>query len=52
VALMKASIDILAREVQYGVPVQDLRLDFTRMPAVPRSRFIIVAAKPFSATCR
>lgn len=44
-ALMKASAEILARDVQFSVPAQDLRIDFTRMPALPRSRFIIAAPK-------
>lgn len=39
--LMKIALDVLAREIKYDVPEQDLRIDFSRIPALPRSRFVI-----------
>ncbi|WP_119156217.1 cytochrome P450 [Caldimonas tepidiphila] len=41
VALMKVSVDFLARRMRYALPPQDLRLDFARLPALPRSGFVI-----------
>ncbi len=38
---MKAVSRLLAREVRYDVPDQDLHIDLGRMPALPRSRFVI-----------
>lgn len=32
---------MLVSEVGYDVPPQDLRIDLTRMPAIPASRFLI-----------
>ena len=40
-ALMKTAIRLLTRDVEYDVPQQDLRISLSRMPAIPRSRFII-----------
>jgi fatty-acid peroxygenase len=39
--IMRRVIGLLAREMQYDVPRQDLRIDMSRMPAVPRSRFVM-----------
>ncbi|HYD53865.1 MAG TPA: cytochrome P450 [Gemmatimonadaceae bacterium] len=41
VELMKRAVRLLTREMRYTVPPQDLRLDMSRMPAVPRSRVVI-----------
>ncbi|WP_029008041.1 cytochrome P450 [Azospirillum halopraeferens] len=41
IALMKTSVRVLAAGLDYRVPDQDLSVDLTRMPAAPRSRFII-----------
>jgi len=41
VALMRTAIDFFTREMSYDVPAQDLRIDATRLPALPRSRFVI-----------
>jgi len=41
VELMAVAARFLARNLIYTVPPQDLDLDFARMPALPRSRFII-----------
>lgn len=39
--LMKVAVRFLTSGVEYEVPAQDLRLDFARLPALPRSRFVI-----------
>lgn len=39
--LMKLSVDFLARKMSYEVPHQDLRINWKRLPAIPRSRFLI-----------
>lgn len=41
VELIKAASYFLAEGVTYEVPDQDLRIDFARLPALPRSRFVI-----------
>lgn len=38
---MKVAADMLGRQMRYDVPDQDLRIDFARLPALPRSRFVI-----------
>jgi fatty-acid peroxygenase len=38
---MKRAVRLLATEMQYDVPEQDLRIDLSRMPAIPKSRFVI-----------
>lgn len=38
---MKAAATFLAKEVDFDVPEQDLRVDVSRLPALPRSRFVI-----------
>jgi fatty-acid peroxygenase len=40
-ALMRVSVETLIRDVLYRVPPQDLRVDLSRIPALPQSRFII-----------
>lgn len=44
--LMRQAVDILTRGFQYDVPEQDLRIDFSRLPALPRSRFVIRNVRP------
>lgn len=39
--LMKAALVFLTKHMKYEVPEQDLRIDYSRMPALPRSRFVI-----------
>lgn len=39
--LMKVAVDSLVNHMKYGVEEQDLRIDYSRLPALPRSRFII-----------
>ncbi|MFC0809028.1 cytochrome P450 [Ensifer sp. P24N7] len=41
VELMKLAADILCHRIEYRVAEQDLRIDWSRLPALPRSRFII-----------
>jgi len=41
IELMKVAVDFLARRIAYDVPEQDLRIDLSRLPALPRSRFVI-----------
>jgi len=41
IELMKTAVRFFASEIEYEVPQQDLRIDFARMPPVPRDRFII-----------
>lgn len=44
-ALMKQAAEILSRRVRYDVPEQDLGIDWRRLPALPRSRFVIRNAR-------
>ncbi len=39
--LMKDAVRLLTEKIRYQVPEQDLRLDYSRLPALPKSRFII-----------
>ncbi|WP_011578671.1 MULTISPECIES: cytochrome P450 [Chelativorans] len=41
IELMKLTADFLSRSMSYEVPQQDLRIDWSRLPALPRSRFVI-----------
>ncbi len=41
ISLMEQAVEFFARRVQYQVPAQDLRINYRRMPALPRSRFVI-----------
>lgn len=41
IALMKQAVEFLSREIEYQVPKQDLRIEFSRMPALPRSKFVM-----------
>lgn len=40
-ALMRTAARFLARELRYEVPPQDLAIDYTRLPALPRSHFVM-----------
>ena len=40
-AHIKAASRVLARDVRYVLPPQDLRIDLGRMPALPESRFVV-----------
>lgn len=41
IALMAAASNFLARQLRYTVPAQDLAIDERRLPALPRSRFVM-----------
>lgn len=41
IKLMEAGINVLANELRYVVPAQNLDINLSRMPAIPHSRFII-----------
>ncbi len=41
IALMKQAVRLLARDIDYDVPDQDLGVDLARMPAIPASRFVM-----------
>jgi fatty-acid peroxygenase len=41
IELLKRSAHLMTNLMQYDVPEQDLSLDFARMPAIPKSRFIM-----------
>ena len=41
IELMKRTVRLLTEEMQYEVPEQDLRIDPSRMPAIPHSRLVI-----------
>lgn len=46
IALMAASARFLCTRIDYALPPQDLELDLTRMPALPKSRLVIGAVRP------
>ena len=48
VALARVGIEMLAREMRYDVPPQDLSIRLSRIPARPKSRFIIENVRPVS----
>lgn len=48
IELMRVALDFLANRIRYEVPEQDLRIGYSRLPALPRSRFIITAVRPFA----
>lgn len=41
VEITKAAVKFLTEDISYDLPPQDLSLEMTHMPALPRSRFII-----------
>lgn len=41
IELMTVALSVLAGRLAYDVPDQDLRIDRSRLPALPRSRFVI-----------
>jgi fatty-acid peroxygenase len=46
IALLEAATELLARRLDYAVPRQELRIDFARLPALPRSGFVISRVHP------
>ncbi|QDV34648.1 cytochrome P450 [Tautonia plasticadhaerens] len=45
IELTKVAVDLLARRITYRVPGQDLQIERSRLPALPRSRFVIEEAR-------
>ena len=45
VALMSVAVRFLARSLQYEVPEQDLSITWDRLPALPRSHFVMRNAR-------
>jgi len=43
--VMKASLDFIANHLSYKVPVQDLKYPLSRIPTLPKSRFIMSHVK-------
>ena len=37
--MMKQTLLFLTNDIEYSVPAQDLMIDFSRMPAIPKSHF-------------
>jgi len=46
VELTRSALRLLASEVRYEVPQQDLEVDLSRMPALPASGFVIEGVRP------
>lgn len=44
--LMRGAVRMLSKDLTYVVPKQDLRINFSRMPGVPNSRFVINSVEP------
>jgi fatty-acid peroxygenase len=45
IELMEVALDFLVNSIQYDVPAQDLQVSLTRMPTMPKSRFILSNVK-------
>ena len=43
--LMKTAVRFLTSEIHYEVPTQDLQIDFARLPALPKSRFVMKSVR-------
>jgi fatty-acid peroxygenase len=41
IELMKTIVRLLTTAMRYDVPEQDLRIDLSRLPTIPRSRLLI-----------
>jgi fatty-acid peroxygenase len=41
IELMKDAVRLLTRRIDYDLPPQDLRIEFDRLPALPRSRIVL-----------
>lgn len=44
--LMKVACEFLTEQIVFDVPDQDLRIDMSRLPALPKSRFVISNVRP------
>ncbi len=45
IELTKSAMTLLSSEMRYTVPAQDLHIDLSRFPSIPRSRFVITHVK-------
>lgn len=52
IAVMKTAVRLLTGAMRYAVPEQDLRIDLSRMPAVPASGFVIRDVAPSAGADR
>jgi fatty-acid peroxygenase len=43
---VKRAVRLLTTAMRYEVPEQDLSMDLGRMPAIPKSRFVIRSVNP------
>ena len=48
IELLKRAVRLLVTAMSYDVPPQDLRIDLSRMPAIPNSGFAIANVRPRS----
>jgi len=46
IEVMKTAVRLLTREMCYEVPEQDLRIALSKMPAIPKSHFVIQHVRP------
>jgi fatty-acid peroxygenase len=46
IELIKVGLHMLTREMDYDVPAQDLTVDLSRIPMLPKSRFVIHKVRP------
>jgi fatty-acid peroxygenase len=44
--LVKSALRLLATQIDYDVPPQDLRVSLSRMPTLPASGFVITSVRP------
>lgn len=48
IELMKAGVELMATEMRYRVPQQDLEVSMSKIPALPQSGFLICEVAPVS----
>jgi fatty-acid peroxygenase len=46
IELTKTALSLLTREMKYNVPSQDLTVNLSRIPAIPKSRLVIDGVEP------
>jgi fatty-acid peroxygenase len=50
IEIMKTASRFLAKEIEYEIPQQDLRIDFHRLPALPIDRFVMSNVRHHATT--
>ena len=45
IGITKVALELLVKEMEYQVPEQNLKVDLSRIPAIPKSRFRIKNVK-------